>query len=272
MAKMTKNVPAKKEERTPPAVYDYGIDSGAGFEDVTNKDLSIPFIAVLQNNSPAVENKEPEGAEAGMLMNTVTHDLYYGDEGVGFVACHTEHAYVEWIPRNKGGGLVALHDPSSEAVKKAIASNGGQEFGPLKIGENELIDTRYTYGLLLDRSDWTNMLGYACVSFSSTKIRPYRHWTTSMYTITPRCPIFAFRNLLTTVKQKNKKGSFFNIHIKPYVGDWRGCLIDPSDPRGAELLRSAKDFREMAMTGRAKANFESERKTAGEESGGDAPF
>ena len=72
------------------AVYDYGSDAGAGFENTKGSDLSIPFIQVLQSNSPQVENNNPEGAKSGMLFNSVTKEMVDGREGIVFLPCHRE--------------------------------------------------------------------------------------------------------------------------------------------------------------------------------------
>ena len=106
---MTKQEVAKTAPAGAVATYDYGGDQGAGFEDTSGSDLSVPFLGILQSNSPQVEDKDPTGSEPGMLFNTVTRELVSSEDGVVFLPCHKETAYVEWVPRNKGGGFVGLH-------------------------------------------------------------------------------------------------------------------------------------------------------------------
>lgn len=256
------------------AGFDFGKDAGAGFEGTTGKDLSVPFLGILQANSPQVEDKDPAGAESGQLYNTVTRELADSDKGVNFLPCHKEQAYVEWVPRNKGGGFVELHDPNGDVVKKAIAENNGERIGKLYVGENELMETHYVYGLMLE-DDGITTKGFAVISFTSTKIKPFRDWITAMYTLKGKPPMFANRAVIRTIKQKNEHGSFFNFRIDPFADTWSGSLIDPT--KHADLLTEAREFREMVTSGMARAAFETQEATSGGNTGdssGDeaAPF
>lgn len=264
MAKKTKTV--AKTKSAPPAAHDYGEDAGAGFEDTKGSDLSVPFLSILQSNSPQVEDKDPPGAESGMLFNTVTREIFSGNAGLAFLPCHKELAYVEWVPRNKGGGFVGLHDPNGDVVERAIADNDGKRVGSLQVGENDLVETHYVYGLVLD--DDGNTMGFAVISFTSTKIKPFRDWITAMYTLKGRPPMFANRARVRTIKQKNEHGTFYNFRIDPLNENWRDSLIDPAkDP---QLLEEARDFREMVTSGMARAAFETQNVTGGDGRGTDS--
>ncbi len=261
-----------------PASYDYGDDSGAGFEGTKPDDLSVPFLAILQSNSPQVVDKDPAGCDSGMLFNTVTKEVWQGEgataEGVIFLPVHKEEVYVEWVPRLLGGGMVGMHDPNGAVVKKAIEDNDGNAYGKLHTpdvredakpgAENDLVQTYYVYGLFLD-ADGVSTTGFGVVSFTSTKIKPYRDWITAMYTLKGKPPMFANRAVLRTVKQRNDSGTFFNFRIDPYAKTWTKSLISPAD--NADLLNEARDFREMVVSGMAKADFASQHAASG--SGGD---
>lgn len=262
---------AKKEEaKLPAGVYDYGEYAGAGFEGTSGADLSIPFLSVLQSNSPQVEDDNPKGSKPGLIINTVTGELL---EQVAFLPVHKESAYVEWVPRDQGGGFVGLHDVNSEEVKRAIQANGGVRIGKLTAENgNELIETFYVYGLILNE-EGTETTGFGVLSFTSTKIKVYKKWTTAMYTLKGRPPLFANRALIKTTKEKNDKGSFFNFSIEPLKdGSWIKSLINPRDE--AALLQEAKEFRDMVLSGMARAAFETQNST-GDGGGGnpeEAPF
>lgn len=250
-----------------PAVggFDYGDKAGVGFEGTTADDLSIPFISILQSNSLQVEEKNPEGAEAGLIYNTVTRELM---ERMIFLPVHKEVAYVEWIPRDKGGGFVGRHDPGSDVVKKALADVGGDKFTKLKTGENDLIETYYVYGLILDE-DGESANSFGVVAFTSTKIKPYRDWTTSMYMLKGKPPLFANRAVISTVAQQNDHGRFYNYQIDPLADTWAASLIDPA----SELFKEAISFQEMVVSGMAQADFSTQNATgdAGASVEGDAP-
>ena len=258
------------------AAYDYGTEAGAGFEGTKGTDLSIPFLAILQSNSPQVEADDPKGAKAGMLFNTVTRELMDGEKGLVFLPVHKDYAFVEWIPRTKGGGFVAMHDPAgtevAEAQAKFAQANNGKKFGKLTIGDNDLVETFYVYGLILDEAG-KSTLGFGVISFTSTKIKPQKDWFTSMYMLKGRPPLFANRARIRTFKDKNEKGTFFNFRIDPFRENFAASLINPKEE--AELLKEAKDFRDMVMKGVAKADFGSQNAAAGangDAGEGAAPF
>jgi hypothetical protein len=271
---------AKKEETALAAgTFNYGEMAGVGFEGTKGTDLSIPFINLLQSNSPEVEEGQVEGAKPGHLYNTVTGEL---SEQVIFLPVHKEEAWVEWVPRTKGGGFVGMHDPAGELVQDLIRNNGGSHIPPkgsdgkrisFKHGDNEVIETYYVYGLILNE-EGTEVESFAVISFSSTKIKPYRDWLTSMYLIKGKPPMFANRARLRTLKQKNDSGTFFNFSINPLRETWAKSLINP-ETEGA-LLQEALSFREMVLSGVARADFSQQQSAAaGGDGGGDgekAPF
>jgi hypothetical protein len=244
-----------------PMVHDYGDDAGTGFEDVTSDDLSIPFLMVLQSNSPQVEDQDPKGAASGMLFNSVNRDLIasrYDDNepGMVFVPVFKQDALVEWVPDR--GGFVAVHEPDAPDVKAAIAAIGGKVQGPIPFGENELVQTVYVYGLILD-AEGVESVGFGVIPFTSTKLKPRRDWWTAMLTIKggKQIPLFAHRVRIRTVKQENDKGKFFNLRIEPLSGAWGqgNSLIDPVAE--AKLLTDAKDFLGMVESGQATAAYDS---------------
>ena len=235
--------------------YNYGDEAGAGFEGTKGTDLSIPFLNVLQSNSPQVEDQKPEGAAAGMLFNTVTGELVPVGESVNFLPVLKQDAYVEWVPREKGGGFVGVYSADAPEVKKAQAAQT-DKFGKLFTeAGNDLIETHYMYGLLLDESGQSTQ-GFAVLAFTSTKIKPFRDWTTAMYMVKGRPPIYAFRAKISTIKQKNDKGSYYNFSIAPLGKTWVESLINPQSE--ADLLKEARDFRELVESGVARAAYETQ--------------
>lgn len=272
----------KKEDSSQEMVetnFDYGEYEGAGFEDVSSSDLSIPFLNILQPLSPAVVDEQIEGAEAGNILNTVTGELL---TEFNFLPVHRDEQWVEWKPRVKGGGFVGLHDPRSEEVQGLIADNEGSRIPPvgadgkrkafsLNGGETEIIETYYMYGLILNK-EGTEVTGFGIMSFTSTKIKAYKDWLTSMFMLKGKPPIFANRARIKTVRQKNESGVYYIYQIMPLKSTWSESLITDTD-----LLRQAVDFREMVLSGKAKANFEQQDTSGPADAGAaagseDAPF
>lgn len=258
--KEEKKAIVKTPENTVSTAVDYGADVGAGFENQTNSDISIPFLSVLQSNSPQIT--EREDARPGMLLNTVTEELFSGKIGRLFVPALTKHVYVEWKPRSAGGGMVAIHPVESEVAKKAVT---GGTFGKYKVGDNDLVETFYMYGMLLNEDSTPDIM--AVISFSSTKIGVYKRANTKIRMfqlpqpdgrkVTP--PLFAHRLRITSVSEKNAKGDYFNFDIQPAVnGSIKESLLPPGHP----ALEAARDCKIAVESNTAKAAYETAEKPA----------
>lgn len=266
---MAKGDKTKTEETTAVAVaqntalaeFDYGEDAGAGFENQDSSHVSIPFINLLQALSPAV-SAEDSVLRPGMLMNSVTNDIYPAKEGFTFVPCEIKHCFVEWVPKDLGGGLVAVHEIDSDVVKKAKdvvkkAKDTAVDRNKLKVGTNELIETFYMYGVLCDGE---TPVGPAIIAFTSTKIKKYRGWNTKVnmfphkkHGMPAKPPLYAHLIRVTAAKEKSPKGEFYNFELAPAVdAEVLKSLLRPNDPR----FVMAKDVREMVRSGMAKAAYD----------------
>ena len=263
MAKGTDVAKAKTTDVGAP--MDYGEFQHEGFEDTTINDLSIPFLNIVQTNSEILEAATIPDLKAGDLWNSVTQEIM--KQPVVVQPVHKEEVWVEWVPRTKGGGLVDRHAPDSECVRSILAKNNNSRIPP-KDAEgkrppfkqpngngNDVVETYYIYCLIMDPTG-AEVEGYCVLSFSSTKIRVQKDWTTAMYTQKGRPPMFANRAAVSTVRQKAEGGSFYNFHIGPMADTWRASLIVP-DEAGMVMLKEAKDFREMILSGLAKPDFDS---------------
>lgn len=146
-------------------------DAGGGYANQTSEDVAVPFLVILQPGSKEVL-AEGSDAKGGHIINKSTGQLIPGNAGVTFIPATTRHVFVEWVPRDSGGGYVGEHELDSELVKRVRST---QPLGSYKMpdGENELIETYYVYGIALD----VEGTGYpAVMAFSSTHIKAYKDW------------------------------------------------------------------------------------------------
>lgn len=230
----------------------------SGFEEMGSEDMAIPFIAILQKGSPQVEEdnaKYVPGAKAGSLINTVTQELYDGKgAGIRFIPVHREHKFLEWIPRDSGGGLAGTYDPESDYVVKA--KQGAPKFGKIELDNgNDLVETFSVYGLVVseDGAEHTPVL----LSFGSTQIKHYKRWMTQARSVTVRDeqgrrvtpPLYAHVYRLGTVLEQNTKGTWYGWKIRFDGANAEACRL----PQTSELYNAAKDFRALVTSGAVKA-------------------
>lgn len=236
----------------------YGVYADAGFENQTRDDIVIPFITVLQDLSPQVKKGTVEGAKVGMLFNTVTEQLVDPKKGILFVPAYTEHVYIEWIPRKRGGGFVASYKMDDPIVTKAKEES--EEFGKLSVtsdegGTNDLVETFNVYGSIIDEEGDPESM--AVISFTSSKIKTYKRWNTSlrMFTLKTdggrkvRPPLFAHQVRITTVKEVKGDDEYYNFCLSPANDNITDSLLAPDSP----ALQSALDIAEMVKSGEAVA-------------------
>ena len=80
-------------------------DANEGLGQLGQEDLAILFLRILSDTSPQVKKRDPEyvdGAEVGMLFNTLTREIYDGEKGVQAIPCAYVRQYIEWEDRGKG--------------------------------------------------------------------------------------------------------------------------------------------------------------------------
>ncbi len=255
-----KNVPATTAKGEV-AVPDYGDYSGGGYEGTSQDDFAIAYLNVLQGLSPEVgaegEDAKVPGASAGMMINSVTKELYDSKEGVVFVPATTSHTYVEWRPRDAGGGIVARHLADSDMVKACKASG---KFGDYKTEEgNDLIETFYMFGYLLADKDQIEPDDPIVLSFWSTKIKVYKRIMQTLRTFKGRPPLFANRLLIQTSAEKNNQGSFYNFKLTPVNGTVGESLIAPveADGKPSKLLAFGKLLCDQVRSGERRTADES---------------
>ena len=219
--------------------------AGQGVEDLSTDDLAIPFLNILQDNSPQIKKREGkyvEGAEAGMLFNTVSNEIFDGETGVEVIPCAYQRSLIEWVPREQEGGFVATHDPESGILQQATKNERGQDV--LSNG-NYLANTANHYVLLLSPN---HGLTQAVLSMTSTQLKKSRRWNTHMVSKTLQTetgvrpyPSFAFAYRLRTVAESNAKGS------------WFGFDISEQRPVSTDEFELGAAFYQAVMSGTVKA-------------------
>lgn len=220
-----------------------------GFEEADADAYAIPFLAILQSNSPQCKRSEGEyikGAEEGMLFNTVTRDIYNGDDGLEIVPVHYQRVFAHWVPRDEGGGFLgemSVDDPRIQEAEREgsrLVDKDG----------NYIVDTRKHY-VIVKKPDgeFEPML----ITMSSTQLKKSRQIMTRLRNLKLRNssgklftpPMFASFFKMVTVPESNKEGSWYGW--KP---EWDTLQqLDLQNDSDAELFQAAKDFREAILGG-----------------------
>lgn len=221
---------------------DFSDYQGMGFENQTSDDVLIPFLNVLQSNSPEVD--DVTGAKPGMLYNTASGKLY---TELVFVPCLTQHSFVEWRPRDAGGGFVNRHGIHDPIVLEAKAN--AERFGKNKTPNgNDLVETFYIYGIYEEGQEFEPFI----LSCSSTKISAYKaiNYKWRKFKLNgAKVPLFANLTKISTVKDENQYGKFFNINLSPARGDdLESSFITPDTP----IFKAGMELYKMVESGRAK--------------------
>lgn len=191
-------------------------DTMAGFEDVTQQTMAIPFVRILQQLSPQVNKKDPnyvEGAEEGMLFNTITKEVY--ESPIRVIALKFERMYIEWRPDRQG--LAGYHSPE-HAEEIAVTKN----FGDWKTKDGNILAETYVYMVLIEDHEKE---GIAVLSMSSSAIKVAKEWNRLMTQhILPNgrraLPYYLVWEL-STEYVSNDKGNWYKPKIKfaGYIGE-----------------------------------------------------
>jgi hypothetical protein len=274
-------------ETTAMAEFDYGDDAGQGFENQDMSDRKLPIIECLQSNSPMVLESRGK-VLAGQFHNTVTNEIY--DE-VYMVPAITDHCWLLWVPRDDGGGFRGRQNKNSKVVADAIARNDGKAIGKLPVPQSpdpktgkpqptlELIENFEIYSILYAK-DTNEMLGFAMIPFSSTKIKVYKAWNSAVANFAPtiggkklapgKIPMFAHRVKMTSEIETKNGNTYFIPVLSPAQGgdDLKGSLLPKTDP----LYAAGKQLHDDVKAGLATANYETQTQEQGVDPEAGVPF
>jgi len=233
----------------PVGLMNFEADRDAGFEMAGRDAYAVPFLIVLQTNSPQCAEDQGayvKGAKPGMFLNTATKELYDGKKGVVIVPASYQHKFTEWVPRDQGGGYRGEHlyeDVDTTVLKRDPSGKFLLDNGDV------LVDTCYHFCLHLTEQGPRMIV----LALSSTQLKKSRNWMTLMKTIklegkgggkfTP--PMFSHSYKLTTVTEANDKGT------------WKGVMVELDhqlNPTSeVDTYELAKQFSQQIRSNKAKA-------------------
>ena len=230
------------EQQTGVVPKDFGKYKGAGRENITQEDYSLPFLQILQTLSKSVENGEHT---AGQIFHSTTKEAFSGEEGVSFIPVFVNREFVEWIPRTRGGGLAGKHKSSSSVVLNAKLKQQelNHSWNELYANDhddsnrrNELIETGLIYGLLVRKN---GSMSRVCIPCKVTHFKSYKDFNSLCADIPGNPPLFALRFKLKTIKETRTAGDSYNW-IMSFDGD--DYIMDQKDER---FIKGAKFWEDL---------------------------
>ena len=227
--------------------------------DYETSELQIPFIRVIQALSPQIKKSDAafiKGAEQGDLFNTVTGEVWKGEEGINVIPCYQETKHLEFTPRDQGGGFVGELPGDPNILK--TTRQGAKETLP---SGNELVKSDQHYCMVLNKDGSAQP---AIVDMKSTQLKISRRWKTqiAMQKIPDkngvmRTPaLFATIWNLKTVEESNDMGTWYNYTIEKVdlVKD-KNLFIDAKNFRSSVESGAAAGVPEEVVTESDEAPF-----------------
>ena len=239
----------KREQAGALATNLFEADANQGAQNITQEDLALPFLKVLGQLSPEVNKRDAkyvEGAEPGMILNTVTNALYDGAKGIQVLPVFYKRQYIEWQDRGESKGApVHIYEAGDDIPK---STRDKQNKDRLANG-NYLENTANHFVVLLGDAPTT-----ALISMKATQLKVSRKWNSMMMGIrmqgakglfTP--PTYSHIYKLKTVQMSNDKGTWFG---------WDVTKIGPIADKAVYAI--ARTFAERVGKGEIQAKPETD--------------
>lgn len=209
---MAKKAARKKAATDPRIVAGQGLDFGPD-------ELQMPRLSIAQAQSEAMNPKSDgyvPGANIGDIISSIDKRCYPGDDGVEIIACARTTKYLEWLPRNSGGGIAGIYGPEEGRALMASATRGPA--GMTLPNGNTIHDSKeYLVLALDDEGKGTPHL----LSFAKSGIAIARNWNTRMASYYARhkdASIISQVWRLTTAPKANDAGTWFGWKIDAVEG------------------------------------------------------
>jgi hypothetical protein len=244
------NQVAKKENAGALSSNIFEADANAGSQNISQEDLALPFLKVLGQLSPEVNKKNSKyvkGAEPGMIINTVTTDIYDGEKGINVVPVFYKRQYIEWQDRGESSGAPVQIYEAGDDVPQTTRDKSNKDRLP---NGNYLENTASHFVIVVSG----NAPSTALISMKATQLKISRKWNSMMMGLrlqgknglfTP--PTYSHIYNLKTIQMTNDKGTWYG---------WDVTRVGPVADKG--VYDQAKLFSTKVGKGEIKAKHGSE--------------
>ena len=113
-------------------VQDDGTPTGdlAGTEDIALNEVRLPRLAIAQGLSPQIASDTPiENLKLYEMFNDLTNTIY-GRGPLHFIPCLRQVRYIEFKPREEGGGVLDIDVPANDPRTEWTKDKEGERVPP----------------------------------------------------------------------------------------------------------------------------------------------
>lgn len=250
-------VSKKNEVALPMEDFDLFMSDGKQDEKISAEDCTIPRLNLLQSNSPWCQRGKPQynpEAKAGDFVDTITDEIFSGDEGIRVIPCAQRTTYLEWWPKESkdGQGFIADHGNTPEILRST--TKGGTTGNKDVTERGTHIEKTMEFYVLLVKEDGS--FSPYVISFKSTGLKVAKDWGSLINGARRKHPstgqlfspakYFCSYTLSSRPQEKN--------------GDtWMNWTVQSSDDvpsltGGVALYTEAKNFADVINSGAKKAD------------------
>ena len=224
-------------------------DANKGSQNIAQDDLALPFLKVLGHLSPEINKQHAkylEGAQPGMIINTVSNQLFDGAKGINVLPVFYKRQYIEWQERGASMGAPVNIYEASDTLPKTQRSKDNKD----RLANGNYLETTASHFVILITDTPTTAL----ISMKATQLKVSRKWNSLMMGLkmqgknglfTP--PTYSHIYNLKAVQMSNDKGTWFG---------WDVSQIGPVSDKG--IYGMAKNFAERVGSGEIIAKPENQ--------------
>jgi len=219
--------------------------SGEGFENARVDDQTVPFLRILQANSPQCRRDSGIKCREGDIYNTVEQSVWDGEHGVNIIPVRFTPRIIEWRSRAVGGGFVAAHPYNLDLSR--FERNDRRVWVDKATGHEFVETAEYACLQLFDDQEFRRVM----IAFTSTQMRKSRALLTIASQIMVRtkdgrrlqAPLYSTVYQFTSVPESNE------------LGEWNGWRIMPLRRVTNDELDLARSFHAALTAGGPTANY-----------------
>lgn len=181
---------------------DWAVKGNRGSEEVTQRDMILPRVDVLQALSPQINKRDPnyiDGAEQGLIFNTVTSELY--GSSVQFIPVMFRREWTVWKKRALGGGFCGAFKSEAEGQQMVNQMPNASD--------HEVVESHQHFVMLLTEHGPEE----AVFSMTKSKLKVSR----ALNTLVQIAGVdrFAKAYRMDAIETSSDKGDFWSFKVHP---------------------------------------------------------